>query len=536
LTKLSILDIAVFASYMLILFGVGVWFTRRQKELKTYLLADQNVHWVIVGISILAALFSGISYLGAPAEAFFYDLTYLWAVLSFLIATPITTLVFLPFFRGLKLYTAYEYLEKRFDRRMRWLASTLFLVRVSFYVGLAIYAPALAIMEITGWPFWISVLLTGVAATFYTTLGGMQAVIWTDTLQFIVLCGGILVILGFAIAAVPGGLPVIWQLAAADGKTQMFHLELDPTLRITLWSGLIGGASHNLVMMVTDQISVQRYLTAPSLKDSQKALWLKLWVTFPLVGLFYMTGTVLYGYYKAFPGQVPPFAQTHLIPGLAKSLDSGSIHQIANDRLLPYFVLRELPSPLPGLLIAGIFGATMALVSAAINSLATAALMDFRRNSPGVSKAKDDRSLAWARRFTVLFGILGTLLALFVMEHLGTLIQAVNTVFGLFGGPLLGIFCLGVLSRRANTGGALLGALCGGMVGVLVAFSGRLFAYPVSFMWISFASASTTLLLGWLASHLFAAPDDSVQRLVYRWGYAFQEDEVQPVNPSSSGR
>ena len=266
MTRLSPLDTAVSVVYMLILFGVGLWFARRQKELKTYLLADQNVHWVIVGISILAALFSGISYLGAPAEAFFYDLSYLWAVASFLIATPITTLVFLPFFRGLKLYTAYEYLEKRFHPRMRHLASTLFLIRVSFYVGLAIYAPALAVTEVTGWPFWFSVLFTGIAATLYTTLGGMQAVIWTDTLQFLVLCGGIIVILGFAIAAVPGGLPVIWQLAAADGKTGLWHTQLDPTVRITIWSGLLGGMSHNLVMMVTDQISVQRYLTAPSLK------------------------------------------------------------------------------------------------------------------------------------------------------------------------------------------------------------------------------------------------------------------------------
>jgi sodium-coupled monocarboxylate transporter 8/12 len=139
LSQLSALDVGVFAFYMLLLFGVGVWFTRRQKGLKSYLLADQNVHWVVVGISIMAALFSGISYLGAPAEAFFYDLAYFWTVISFLIATPVTTLVFLPFFRGLKLYTAYEYLEKRFDRRMRWVASSLFLVRVSFYVGLAIY-------------------------------------------------------------------------------------------------------------------------------------------------------------------------------------------------------------------------------------------------------------------------------------------------------------------------------------------------------------------------------------------------------------
>lgn len=523
---LSPLDTAVALLYMLILFGVGLWFARRQRELKTYLLADQNVHWVIVGISILAALFSGISYLGAPAEAFFYDLSYLWAVASFLIATPVTTLVFLPFFRTLKLYTAYEYLEKRFHRRMRHLASALFLIRVTFYVGLAIYAPALAVTEVTGWPFWLSVVLTGAAATIYTSLGGMQAVIWTDTLQFLVLCGGIVVILGFAIAAVPGGLPVIWQLAASDGKTGLWHTQLDPTVRITIWSGLLGGASHNLVMMVTDQISVQRYLTASSLRDSQRALWLKLWVTFPLVALFYLSGTVLYGYYKAFPEQVPSFAQARLVPSLAVPAPAEAGHDgIANDRLLPHFVVNHLPSPLPGLLIAGIFGATMALVSAAINSLATAALLDFRTTH--ISKSSDRSSLRRARILTVVFGVLGTLLALVVMKHLGTLVQAVNTIFGLFGGPLLGIFGLGVLSRRANTAGALAGALAGAIVGVLVAFSGPWFGYGISFMWISFSSAITTLWVGWLASFVFAPPDEAAQKLVYRGNReAFEQPEA----------
>ena len=528
MTQLSTFDITVFVCYMLLLFGTGVWVTRRQKGLKTYLLADQNVHWVVVGISILAALFSGISYLGAPAESFFHDLAYLWTIISFFVATPITTLVFLPFFRGLKLYTAYEYLEKRFDRRMRWVASSLFLIRVSFYVGLAIYAPALAIMEVTGWPFWISVLLTGFAATLYTALGGMQAVIWTDTLQFIVLCGGILIILAFAISAVPGGLPVIWHLAAADGKLRFIYWDLDPTVRVSIWAAMLGGTCHNLVMMVTDQISVQRYLTAASLKDSQKALWLKLWVTLPLVGLFYLTGTVLYSYYKALPSQVPPFAQARLVPGLVVPPAAEAVHRIANDRLLPYFVMHELPSPLPGLLIAGIFGATMALVSAAINSLATAALMDFRRTVPGNSKSADQRSLFWARSLTVGFGILGTVLALFVMEHLGTLVQAVNTGFGLFGGPLLGIFCLGVFSRRANTAGALLGALGGGIVGALVAFSSSLFDYSLSFMWISFSSTCATFVLGVLISYLFPTPSDAAQRLVYSWRHAFQE-EVAPT-------
>jgi sodium-coupled monocarboxylate transporter 8/12 len=512
LAKLSPVDLAVFISYMLLLVGVGIYFTRQPKNLKSYLLADQNIHWIIVAVSVLAALFSGITYLGAPAESFFFDLTYLWVVVSFFIATPITTLVFLPFFRNLNLYTAYEYLERRFDRRLRWIASGLFITRVSCYLGLAIAAPALAIMEITGWEFWLSALVTGLAATMYTSLGGMKAVIWTDSIQFLVLCGGILLILGCAVAEVPGGLATAWRLAAEDGKTDLLHLDLDPTVRLTLWGALLGGACNNLVQMVTDQISVQRYLTAKSLKESQRALWFKLWVTLPLVGLFYLTGTVLYGYYRALPERVPVLDKAHLVPKLSQVEELAPYHGIKNDRILPYFVVQHLPSPLPGLLIAAVFGATMAVVSAGINALATATLIDFRSLLGGRLES-ERRQFRAARALTVLFGIVATLVAL-VIGRLGTLLEATNKIMGLFGGPLLGVFFLGVLARRANGPGALIGAIAGGCVGTLVAFSSDWFGYPISFMWIAFSAASVTFVVGSLASLFFVPPVPAAQALV----------------------
>jgi sodium-coupled monocarboxylate transporter 8/12 len=511
LGNLSPLDFGVFVAYMLLLVGVGLYFTRQQKNLKSYLLADQDIHWIIVAISVLAALFSGISYLGAPAESFFFDLTYLWVVASFFIATPITTLVFLPFFRNLNLYTAYEYLERRFDRRLRWIASGLFITRVSCYLGLVIAAPAMAIVQITGWDFWVAVLVTGLAATLYTSLGGMKAVIWTDSIQFLVLCGGIVLILVYAAAEVPGGFIGAWQLAAADGKTRFVHLDLDPTVRLTVWGALLGGACNNLVQMVTDQISVQRYLTAKSLRECQRALWFKLWVTLPLVGLFYLTGTVLYGYYRALPERVPELRSAHVVPRLAQPETTAGAEGIPNDRILPYFVVQHLPSPLPGLLIAAVFGATMAVVSAGINSLATATLMDF-----GIllgPQGTERYHLRQARFLSGFFGILATGLAL-LMSRLGTLVEATNTIMGLFGGPLLGVFLLGVLSRRANGTGVLLGALAGAGAGVLATFSGKIFNYNLSFMWIAFCAAAVTYCLGWSLSLFFAAPAPRAQSLV----------------------
>src|SRR5262249_48026942 len=154
------------------------------------------------------------------------------------------------------------------DQRVHRTVSLLYITRICGHLGLAIYAPALAIMAITNWPLELSVVCTGMAATLYTALGGMKAVIWTDTLQFLILCGGIVAVLVCAIVAVPGGAPAAWEIASEAGKTRFLRFDLDPTVRMTVWNAVLGGVSINLIQMVTDQISVQRYLTAPSLRDA----------------------------------------------------------------------------------------------------------------------------------------------------------------------------------------------------------------------------------------------------------------------------
>ncbi len=377
---------------------------------------------------------------------------------------------------------------------------------MTFYLALAIYAPALALMEVTGWPFWISVLMMGMISTAYTVMGGMKAVIITDTLQFLILCGGILLILGFAIHHTPGGLSIIWRVAVHDGKTRLVDFSFDPRDRITIWAAILGGTCFNLVQLVTDQIAVQRYLTAPTLRDTKRALWLKFWVTLPLIGLFYITGTVLYGYYRVNSALVPPLANSQLVPYLSQPASVPGTAALPNDRLLPYFITHQLPTPLPGLLIAAILGATIAVVSAGTNALATAALMDFgKTTAPARTEAK---LVLRARCLTALFGLIPTLMALFIMQYLGSLIEAIITISGVFGGPLLGMFFLGVCSKRTNGNGALLGAVLGGAAGVLIAFSKQLFAYPISILWISFVAALITFAAGWLGSLAFPTPDN----------------------------
>lgn len=191
-TSLTPGDYATFGIYLVISLALGLMAGGKQKDLKTYLLAGNRMHWVMIAISVMAALFSGISFLGAPSETYSHNLVYLWVIVAYMVATPITTIVFLPFFYRLNFYTAYEYLEHRFDLRMRRLASISFILRVSLWLALALFAPSLVIAEMTGIPLWIAVVFTGLSTLLYTTVGGMRAVIYTDVMQFAVLVFGIL--------------------------------------------------------------------------------------------------------------------------------------------------------------------------------------------------------------------------------------------------------------------------------------------------------------------------------------------------------
>lgn len=475
-------DYLVFGGYLLVSLGIGFAVSGKQTSLKSFLLADGGIHWSLVSISILSALFSGISFLGAPAESFNNNLVYFWAIIAYFIATPITTLLFLPFFYRLNFYTAYEYLEHRFNLRIRRLSSASFIFRVCLWLGLAIYAPSLVISEMTGVPLWVAVAITGVCTIVYTTFGGMKAVIYVDVLQFGVLVLGIASVLLVAVHKTPGGFAVSWEIAQEGGRTQFFNWSFSLTERLTIWGALIGGAATNLVQMVTDQISVQRYLTATSLKASQRALWFKLALTAPLLCIFFLTGTVLYSFY-----------QTH--PEAAASLTSP-------DRVLPHFVSHQLASPLPGLLVAAILAATMGTVSAGINSLTTATLMDFfyaKRKETGDTNEDQDR-VRIARLWTIGYGVFAAGIAL-VISRLGTFVEASVKIAGLVGGPLLGIFFLGVLSRRVNAQGALIGAVFG-FAAVLVTG----FFSPVSFMWYALIGALTTFGVGELTSLFLPAP------------------------------
>jgi len=483
MTRFGWLDYTIFVAYLLGSVLIGVVFVREQQSVRDYFLAGRRMGYITVAVSVLAALFSGISYLGAPAEVYAYGMAFMLFGLSFLIATPVTNLVFLPVFHHARIYTAYQYLEERFSMPVRLLASALFIIRVLLWLALATYAPALALEQVTGLPLWFTILCTGALTTFYTTLGGMKAVIWTDVMQFLVLFGGQVVILFIAVGHVPGGWAGVYDLGRAAHKFDL-SLSFDPNVRVTLWGLLLGGAAINLVQMATDQVSVQRYLTAPTLAVAQRSLWLKLWLLVPVFVVFYATGIVLWAFY-----------QVHGDP-----LAAGRITKA--DQILPYFVIQELPMGLPGLLTAAIYAASMSTTSAGINALTTATLVDFHQRFWRRSANAEEIRLGLARWLTLGYGVLVIALA-FVVDKLGPLLEASNKAIGLVGGPLLGLFFLGTVVKRAHSFGAVAGWLAGVAVLIPVCFKTQ-----TSFLWYGVVGCGVTVSVGVLVS-LFLSPPSS---------------------------
>lgn len=499
MARFSWIDYGVFVAYLLVSLGIGVAFTRGQRTIKEYFLAGRSMGSVVVAITVIASLFSGISYLGTPSEVYVHGVGYWLIILGTFVTTPVMTIIFMPFFYRAKYYSAYQYMEARFSVGLRTLSSALFISRVTLWLSVATYAPALALEHVTGMPLWLSILVTGGLTTLYTTLGGMKAVVWCDVMQFVVLCGGQLVILAVALSDIPGGMSGVLDIARQAGRLDL-SFSLDPTIRITVWSILIGGTCHNLVLLGTDQVSIQRYMTATSLATARRSMWLKLIISLPALSLFYLTGLVLFAFYR-YSGADP--------------LAAGQIDKA--DQILPFFVINELPRGLPGLLIAGIFAATMSTISSGINSLTTVSLVDFYQRL-WKPEASGEHQLRLARWLTMGYGLLIVALA-FAAGRFGSLIEAPVKLFGLIGGPLLGLFLLGMLSRRANAPGAVVGWLAGALATCSVASLTN-----TSFLWYPILGAATAFAFGWTAS-LFWPPKDDAALVGVTWSTRYEVDE-----------
>ena len=352
--QLQWMDHGLIVAYALLVLAIGFGFSRQQGSSANYLLAGRSMGWAAVGISQLASLLSAISYLGTPGEAYGYDLKYLLFSICGFLCVPLAIYLFLDFFYRLQLTSIYEYLERRFNYPTRLLASVVFVVSRLAWMATIVVAVSLAIEELTGIEPAVSIILTTAVATAYTLVGGMKAIIWTDVLQFFLFTLG----LAAAVALIFWKDPASELLAVIvrDDKLRMFDFSLDPTTRITVWMALTAGAVNG-VANLTDQVSMQRYLSCASLRDARRAVWFKPFLSIPVTVLIYGLGLVLYAHHQ-------------LNPELAVGIGSA-------DRAFPHFVLNEMRGGLAGLILASIFAAAMSSIDSGTHTISTVCVEDY---------------------------------------------------------------------------------------------------------------------------------------------------------------
>ena len=444
--RFGLLNYLVIVLYCLILVGIGVYFARGRQTDTDFFLARRRIPWWAAGISIFATQLSAITFMAIPAKAYATDWVYILGQATIVLIAPVVIYGYLPFFRRLKVTTAYEYLEKRFSVTVRLFGSLAFILLQLGRMGVVIYLPALALSAVTGLNIYAAILVMGLLSTFYTALGGMEAVIWSDVLQVVVLLGGALLSLVIMAAGVDGGMVGLVSTAASYGKFHTFTWSWDHTTT-TAWVVVLGYLLSNLVPYTADQTVVQRYLTTANEKLAARSILTNAALTIPAGLIFFGLGTALFVFYREHPHFLEPVLHT--------------------DAIFPLFIVQQLPAGVAGLLIAGIFAAAMSSLDSSMNSVAAAVVHDFYRHLKPTSTAPG--RLRLAQRLTMGLGLLATTIGLLMASaDIGSLFDLFLEILGLFGGSLAGLFALGIFTRRATAAGALAGAVASAVTLYLV--------------------------------------------------------------------
>ena len=504
------IDWVIVVAYLAAMAGVGIYFSRRQTSLDHYLLASRSMSWLPVGLSLMAALNSGMDYLMQPSATIKYGFVLALGILSWLALYPWVARVAFPFYHRLNFYTAYEYLEARFDVRVRSLAAGIFILWRLGWMATAMYVPSLAVNAATGGQVDLNTMtiIVGSLVTLYTMLGGIQAVIWNDVVQFCIMFGGLGATVWIVFANVPGGMGEIVSVAQAHGKLDLWPPLVDanaaglaaqvqsffeqPMTLVALMTALIVGRA---AQYTTDQVMVQRLQTTKSEADARQAFIVNaagdaLWT----VGLCFV-GLALFAYFQHHPAP------------------SG----LASDRMLPYFMSLEFPPGAVGLVVAAIMAASLSSIDSAINSCTSVAVVDgyirlYLGKTATAGSLSPDESAAQvrvSRAATIAFGAIGTALACNVSK-IGTLLEIANKLVNAFTGPLFGIFLLAMFSRKATSEAALAAGVAGAAAAYYVAYHSS-----IGFLWPSTFGLAASLVAGLTLSAL--RPSTSGADLTW-WG------------------
>lgn len=545
------LDWGVFALYFAGILSFAYYQSRKNVGVEGYFLANRRMPWFAIGLSVMATQASAITFIGTTGQAFDDGMEFVQVYLGLPLAMVIICILFVPFFYNAKVFTAYEYLERRFDPKTRSLASFLFLLSRGMSAGIILYAPAIVLSVILGWDETLTIVIMAVVTVGYTLMGGITAVMWTDVVQMLLAFLGIFVAMAVLFNALPSGVDVgdVVYVGGIQQMWQSIDLSWDPTNTYTIWSGLIGGMFLALAYFGTDQSQVQRYLTGRSLKESRLGLMLNAFVKVPMQCLILSVGVLLFVFYHF---EAPPLifnsAEVALVQDSDRAADFGAleaehlrVHGLRREATLellearesgavteelrasiaqydlelrglrdesrevisavrgtssndvnyvfPSYLIEYVPAGVLGLMIAVIFAAAMSSLDSELTALSSATVIDFYKRW-WKKDATDAHTLAISRLATLLWGVFAMAVALRAGQ-LGSLIEAVNQIGSLFYGSLLGVFLLAFLVKKANGTGAFVG-LIGGMLTVLLVST----TTDVSWLWYNVVGAGTVVILG----------------------------------------
>lgn len=551
------LDWLVFLVYLGYIVIVGSLRGRGSRTTRDYFLAGRSLPWWAIGLSVMATQASAITFIGTTGQGYVDGMRFVQFYLGLPVAMVILCVTLVPLFYRAKVYTAYEYLEQRFDAKTRLLTSILFLISRGLALGVVVSAPSVVLSILLGWDLRATVIIVTLAAMVYTILGGIRAVIWTDVQQMILMLGALVICPIIIYSKLPDGVSLgdTFYLAGVTERLQSLDASPDMRNKYTLWSGLIAGTFLMLSYFGCDQSQVQRYLTSRSLRDSRLSLLLNAFVKLPMQFFILFVGVLLFVFYQF---ERPPLAfnrqSVERIAGsphaseydalksryqnvfgerqqaaedvIAARRDGNKDHvrkakvrfqlldnEISDIReqcgdlmsqatgekyndtnyIFPDFVIRYLPAGLVGLVIAAIFAAAMSSMDSELNSLSTASIMDIYKRH--IMKDADERHYLMISRLATLFwGVIAGLFATYAVS-LGSLIEAVNKVGSYFYGSLLGVFVLALGVRRAKGDGAFFGLLAGMGAVYLVSRMTN-----IAFLWFNIVGCVVVVMVGLLVS------------------------------------
>ena len=554
---MSLIDWIVVGAYLTWMVWDGVRMSRNTTELEGYLLASRSLPWWAVGLSVMATQLSAITMVSTTGQGYAEGMKFVQFYFGLPLAMIVLAVTVVPFFTRARVYTAYEYLEQRFDLKTRTLTAFLFLISRGLSCSVVVAAPSLILSIVLGWNLTLTVLLIGLPTVIYTIVGGVQAVTWTDVKQMVIIILGILSAVVILILGLPDGMSLgqALHVAGAVGKTQALDFRFDLTERYTLWSGLIGGMFLSMSYFGCDQSQVQRYLTAKSVKEGRQSLFMSAYFKIPLQALILLTGVLMFVFFLFNKGPMlfnraplesvqngPRAAEYQALDeeygrafetrksaaqALAGAVDNTDakaaftkadadvravrqratklVREATNTQyadvnfVFPSFVVTYMPIGFVGLIIAAIFAAAMSSIAAELNALATASVIDvYKRHIKPTGE--DSHYLMVSKWATGLWGLFVCVMAIYAVQ-LGSLIEVVNRYGSYFYGSILGVFILAIGVKRANGHGAFVGLVAGMTTVWMVATFTR-----VEFLWLNVVGAVAVTVAGMVVSEMTGGP------------------------------